>query len=52
MKDDGWYHSKDILFLSARNVEDDNSRDILTEYIQSDFKSCIIEPFKNYAGSL
>jgi hypothetical protein len=32
-KEDGWYHSKDILFLSARNTEDDNSRDILTEYL-------------------
>jgi hypothetical protein len=31
--DDGWWQSKDILFLSARNVEDDNSRDILTEYL-------------------
>jgi hypothetical protein len=30
---DGWYHSRDILFLSARNTEDDNSRDILTEYL-------------------
>ena len=29
-KDDGWYHSRDILFMSARNVKDDNSRDILT----------------------
>ncbi|MDR0558387.1 MAG: hypothetical protein LBG43_11100 [Treponema sp.] len=34
-KDDGWWHSRDILFLSARNVEDDNSRDILTEYLNS-----------------
>jgi hypothetical protein len=32
-QDDGWYHSRDILFLSARNVEDNNSRDILTEYL-------------------
>jgi hypothetical protein len=32
-KDDGWYHSRDILFLSARNTGDDNSRDILTEYL-------------------
>jgi hypothetical protein len=32
-KDDGWYHSRDILFLSARNTEDDNSRAILTEYL-------------------
>jgi hypothetical protein len=32
-KEDGWYHSRDILFLSARNTEDDNSRDILTEYL-------------------
>jgi hypothetical protein len=35
-QDDGWYYSRDILFLSARNVEDDNSRDILTEYLESD----------------
>jgi hypothetical protein len=32
-QDDGWYYSRDILFLSARNVTDDNSRDILTEYL-------------------
>jgi hypothetical protein len=32
-RDDGWYYSRDILFLSARNVKDDNSRDILTEYL-------------------
>jgi hypothetical protein len=32
-QDDGWYYSRDILFLSARNVEDDNTRDILTEYL-------------------
>jgi hypothetical protein len=32
-QDDGWYHSRDILFLSARNVKDDNSRDILMEYL-------------------
>jgi hypothetical protein len=32
-KDNGWYHSRDILFLSARNVKDDNSEDILTEYL-------------------
>jgi hypothetical protein len=36
LKDDGWYHSRDILFLSARNINDDNSRDILTEYLNSD----------------
>ena len=30
---DGWWHSRGILFLSARNTEDDNSRDILTEYL-------------------
>jgi hypothetical protein len=35
LKEDGWYHSRDILFLSARNVKDDNSRDILTEYLES-----------------
>jgi hypothetical protein len=35
-KDDGWYHSRDILFLSARNIEADNSLDILTKYLQSE----------------
>jgi hypothetical protein len=34
--EDGWYQSRDILFLSARNTEDDNSRDILSEYLQSE----------------
>jgi hypothetical protein len=33
--DDGWYYSRDILSMSARNIEDDNSRDILTEYLNS-----------------
>jgi hypothetical protein len=35
LKEDGWWHSRDILFVSARNAEDDNSRDILTEYLES-----------------
>jgi hypothetical protein len=34
--EDGWWSSRDVLFLSARNVEDDNSRDILTEYLESE----------------
>jgi hypothetical protein len=34
--DDDWFYSRDILFLSARNAEDDNSRDILTEYLNND----------------
>lgn len=41
-KDDGWYHSRDILFLSARNVEDDTSYDTLTKYLNSyDFRNSI-----------
>ena len=36
LKDDGKYHCRNILFLSARNTKDDNSRDILSEYLQSD----------------
>ena len=32
---DGWWYSRDILFLSARNTEDDNSRDILMEYLNA-----------------
>jgi hypothetical protein len=35
LKEDGLYHSRDILFLSARNTEDDNSVDILTKYLKS-----------------
>jgi hypothetical protein len=34
--DDDWFYSRDIMFLSARNAEDDNSRDILTEYLNDD----------------
>jgi hypothetical protein len=41
-KKGNWYYSRDILFLSARNVDDDNSRDILDEYLNSGaFKECI-----------
>jgi hypothetical protein len=41
-QDNGWYHSRDILFLSARNVKDDNSYDTLTKYLNSyDFLTCI-----------
>jgi hypothetical protein len=36
LKNDGWYHSRDILFLSARNFNDDTGRDILTKYLNSD----------------
>jgi hypothetical protein len=36
LKKDGKYHSRDILFLSARNTEDNNSRDILLKYLRSD----------------
>jgi hypothetical protein len=32
-QNDGWYYSRDILFLSARNVKNNNNRDILTEYL-------------------
>ncbi|MDR0709625.1 MAG: hypothetical protein LBF77_06135 [Spirochaetaceae bacterium] len=43
-QDAGWYHSRDVLFLSARNTEDDNSRDILAEYLNSKcFKRCLWE---------
>jgi hypothetical protein len=35
LKDDGWYHSRDILFLSARNASDDNITDALTTYLCS-----------------
>jgi hypothetical protein len=42
--EDGWYYSQDVLFLSARNAKDDNSRDILTEYLN---KSQIRERIAN-----
>jgi hypothetical protein len=35
LKEDGWYQSRNLLFLSARNAEYDNSRDILVEYLES-----------------
>jgi hypothetical protein len=34
-QDDGWFHSRDILFLSARSTVDECSRDILAEYLNS-----------------
>jgi hypothetical protein len=36
LKEDGWYHSQNILFLSARNTENDNRRDILMKYLKSE----------------
>ena len=36
LKADGWWQSRDILFLSARNTQDDNSRDILAAYLGLD----------------
>jgi len=33
---DGNYYAKDVLFHSARNTTDNSSRDILTEYLESD----------------
>jgi hypothetical protein len=36
LKDDGWYHSQDILFVSARNAGDYDSRDILFKYLNSE----------------
>jgi hypothetical protein len=42
LKEDGWYHSRDILFFSARNAVDNNSVDILTKYLNTgDFKDAI-----------
>jgi hypothetical protein len=35
LKDDGFYHSRDVLFLSARNTAKDTSRDVLLEYLNS-----------------
>jgi hypothetical protein len=35
LRKDGWYASRDILFLSARNTTDDNSRDLLAEYLSA-----------------
>jgi hypothetical protein len=33
--ENGAYYSRDILFLSARNIHDDNNVDLLTEYLNS-----------------
>jgi hypothetical protein len=40
--DDDWFYARDILFLSARNVEDDNRQDALIDYLKSfEFKSAL-----------
>ncbi|MDR0904650.1 MAG: hypothetical protein LBN00_00510 [Oscillospiraceae bacterium] len=36
LKGDGFYHSRDVLFLSPRNTAKDTSRDILSEYLNSE----------------
>ncbi|MDR0862461.1 MAG: hypothetical protein LBN30_06800 [Oscillospiraceae bacterium] len=33
LQGDGFYHSRDVLFLSARNTAKDTSRDVLSEYL-------------------
>jgi hypothetical protein len=33
--EDDWYYSESILFLSARNIKNDNRRDILKEYLNT-----------------
>jgi hypothetical protein len=45
LKEDGWWHSRDILFLSARNAIFNNNRDILTEYLVKYVLGAIIVPF-------
>ena len=52
-REDGWYCSRNILFLSARNVVDYNRRDILTEYLESDavkeaFCTCLDTSTESY----
>jgi hypothetical protein len=36
LKDDGCYYSRDILFLSARQTDELEGGDILTEYLETD----------------
>jgi hypothetical protein len=50
LKDDGWYYSKDILFLSARNSKENNSKDILTKYIKDiDRLDCVVTIYEQIA---
>jgi hypothetical protein len=56
-QDDGWWYSRDILFLSARNTKDDNSRDILTKYlnhsnIRAQIGTEVVEFFSNIEVAL
>ena len=37
LQKDGWYHSRDILFISARNTKEDNSHDFLFDYLNAHF---------------
>jgi hypothetical protein len=47
-QEDGWYHSRGILFLPARNTEDNNIRDILTEYLNRPGDSGLKEQLAGY----
>ncbi|MDR1220360.1 MAG: hypothetical protein LBK73_12235 [Treponema sp.] len=35
LKEDGLYYSRDILFISARGMDEGTGRDLLTEYLES-----------------
>jgi hypothetical protein len=55
-RNDGWWESMDILFISARNPQDDNSRDLLTEYLNREpvryaFRSAIFDAREIYRES-
>jgi hypothetical protein len=47
--EDGSFYSRDILFVSARNTEDDASRDLLSKYLGSKaVRTAFIEGLKEY----
>jgi hypothetical protein len=45
--EDGAYHSRDILFLSARDTDEGTGRDLLSEYLDSE---AVREAFKKALG--
>ncbi|MDR2864831.1 MAG: hypothetical protein LBV68_04385 [Spirochaetaceae bacterium] len=53
LKEGGYYYSRDILFMSARDTDDETGKDLLMEYLGSyDFRKCIAEALGTSPGDI
>jgi hypothetical protein len=51
LKEDGAYHSRDILFLSARDTDEGTGRDLLSEYLDSEaVRDAFLAATENYTA--